>query len=329
MKTAELFCNGMVVQANRPFRVFGTGEGIGTVTWLGTTKEISSDGEALCVEFPPAPYGGPYTLTIALPEETVTVTDVMVGEVILFAGQSNIAFSMGGEVTPSSEYRDDPLLRTFMVDYPGESSPVSPTDGWVSAQCDTIPRWSALAYLVGRNLRATADYAVGVIVCTRGAATIQAFMPTESIIGTPLDLPHDVLFPDHNYPFNGYGHLYEVMVTRLLPYIVGKVVWYQGESNTSTAEGAIYDELLIAFINVWREKFRDPTLPFVVVQLADFYEYFRLGWKDVQQKQIEVGARLPHVYPVVCADISESDDIHPRTKWRLAKRICDEIFPKM
>ncbi len=330
MKAAAIFCNGMIVQANKPFHVFGTGKGSGKITWLGQTKEFLSDGETWCVEFPPAEYGGPYTLTMAFAHETVTITDIIVGEVLLIAGQSNIAFSMGGEASPASIYKDDPLLRTYILDYPGESSPVSPTDGWVAAKCETIPRWSALAYLIGRELREKADHAVGIVVCTRGAATIQTFMPKESVIGTPLDLPKEVLFPDHTlYPFNGYGHLYEVMVSKLLPYTMGKVVWYQGESNTSAAEADIYDELLITFINVWREKFRDPALPFVVVQLADFCEDQRPGWNTVQQKQMEVASRLSDVYTVVCADISESDDIHPRTKWKLAKRICTEIFPKI
>ncbi len=330
MKTAELFKNGMVVQAGKPFRVFGYGEGKAKITWLGQTEEVYSNGEDWCVEFPPAEYGGPYTLTVEFPEEKIDITDVMVGEVLLVAGQSNIAYRMCGESTPRSEYVDDPLLRIFMCDYPGETMEVSPIDGWVYAKIDNIGNWSALSYLIGREMRAGGcGCAVGVIVCTRGAATIQTFMPRESIVGTPLDLPREVLFPDHNLPFNKYGHLYDVMLSKLFPYSISKVIWYQGESNVSSAEADIYDKLLTAFINVCREKFRDPSLPFVVVQIAFFLDYFRLGWARLQEQQLKIQSLLPNVYSVVCEDICEKDDIHPRTKWRLAKRIYNDIFPKI
>ncbi len=329
MKLAEIFTNGMIVQAGKPFRVFGLGEGTAQITWQGCTKAVSSTNGSWRTEFAPAEYGGPYTLEIQWQDRTENLTDLYVGEVLLFSGQSNVQFHMKDESTPVEDYYDDPMLRIFVSERMEAGESIFPKDGWVPAKRENIDAWSALAYLTGRTLRESGCPAVGVIACSQGASVIQSWMPAEEITGTALDLPGDVLYWDHRVPhyrtWNGYGTLYNFMLSRLLPYAVGAVVWYQGESNASPAEGEIYDQLLAKLIACWRAGFDDPTLPFIVVQLADFDENTGIGWKRVQQKQMEAAAQIPYVRTVPCADICETDDIHPPTKSRLAKRICENL----
>ncbi len=329
MKLAEIFTNGMVVQAGKPFRVFGTGAGSGTVTWQSVTQAIDTKEDRWCLTFDAPDYGGPYTLEATLAGEKTVIQDVMVGEVLLFSGQSNIQFHMADEVTPVNAYRKDNLLRIFVPERMEAGESLFPKDGWVNASPENIDGWSALAYLTGCEMRNAGCPAVGVIACSQGASVIQSWIPQNKLVDTDLDIPAEQLFADHQYPqyqrWNGYGTLYDFMISRLFPLSLGAVVWYQGESNRSPAEGALYDRMLTLLIDTWRESFQAPSLPFIVVQLADFDAAEPIGWRLVQEKQMAVEKMRAYVRTVPCADICESDNIHPPTKGLLAKRIRDTL----
>ncbi len=328
MRLAEIFCNGLIVQAEKPFRIFGEGEGCAVITWQGETRTVESGGGHWAVEFPPMSYGGPYSLYAELNGEKITINDIYVGEVILFSGQSNIQFRMNAEATPREQYQADDMLRIFVCERMEAGEVYSPKDGWVKAAPDSIGGWSALAHLTGKELRICGCPAVGVVVCAQGASVIQSWLPREVFVGTELELPREVLFNDHHnkvFLWNRYGALYDFALSRLIPYSFGCVVWYQGESNTSTAEGEIYDKLLELLITTWRQSFSDAELTFVVVQIADYLmEKDRLmAWRLVQQKQVLACERLSNTVCVRSGDICQTDDIHPRTKSLLARRIVD------
>ncbi len=331
MKFAQLFCDGLIVQANKPFRVFGEGEGHGSVTWQGVTKEICGKDGKWLAEFDPMPYGGPYTLDAELDGEKYTINDIYVGEVILFSGQSNIQFRMNAEATPPALYQADDMLRIFVCERMEAGELILPSDGWVKAHPDNIGGWSALAHLVGKELRKCGCPAVGVVACAQGASVIQSWLPRDVFVGSELELPFEVLFSDHHNKvfqlWNRYGTLYDFMLSRLIPYSFGAVVWYQGESNSSVAEGEIYDKLLSCLITTWRQRFIASELPFIVVQIADYFEEKdRIkAWKLVQQKQDLISNPVSGVVTVRSGDICETNDIHPRTKSRLAKRIVDTM----
>ncbi|MGN1128218.1 MAG: sialate O-acetylesterase, partial [Candidatus Flemingiibacterium sp.] len=120
------------------------------------------------------------------------------------------------------------------------------------------------------------------------------------------------------------GMLYHFMLERLMPFSFGRVVWYQGESNSSVYEGEIYDKLLDMMIGNWRKSFADEKLGFIIVQIADFiHTGDKNGWQAVQDAQLRAQDEIPGVRTVVSADICENDMIHPVTKWKLAKRISE------
>ena len=104
------------------------------------------------------------------------------------------------------------------------------------------------------------------------------------------------------------------------------MVWYQGESDASVAEGLVYCDELCTLIDVWRKDFGDDELPFIVVQIADTLERMTEGWKLVQRAQEEVVTRRENVKMVESRDVCETDDIHPKTKHKLAKRIAQALI---
>ena len=103
---------------------------------------------------------------------------------------------------------------------------------------------------------------------------------------------------------------------------MASVLWYQGESNASIDEARIYLRFLDALTSSWRADFMDDDLEFIVIQLADYDERNTEGWHLVQDAQMEAQKALKIVKTVVCRDICETNDIHPRSKKELSLRIA-------
>ena len=329
IQLAQIFRDGLVFQANKPIRVFGAGEGTFEVEFLGNTVQAESKDGKWLAEFAPAAYGVDYTLTVRHGDESLTLSDVCVGEVFLCAGQSNMQFGLSEEKTPLSTYSDDPYLRTFVSQRVEPNGDFSPEDGWVAAEQSTLGRWTALGYLIGAHARRSGIPAVGIVNCSQGASYIQTWIDDARYVGSPLELPLEVMHLDARYPayqhFNRPGLLYHHMLEPLFPFSFGRVIWYQGESNTSAAEAEIYVDLLDMMITNWRDSFATPDLPFTLIQIADYDQRDDDMWRGVQLAQADAPNHIRLVNTVVSADISEKDDIHPPTKAPLAKRVWESI----
>ena len=118
--------------------------------------------------------------------------------------------------------------------------------------------------------------------------------------------------------------LYNAMLYPLAPYALSGVVWYQGESNTG--EGAAYEQMLTELVTGWRQLWRRPDLPFMIVQLANFMEPSEkpqdTGWSQVREAQRLVAKKQPNAELACIIDLGEAVDIHPLRKQEVAKRIA-------
>ncbi len=323
-----LFSDGLVLQADRSIRVFGTGDGVATVALDGVSASAQSKGGAWLVELPPRPYGGPFEMAVDLGGETVAVHDVYIGETVLFSGQSNMQFKLGESKTETAAFDDNPLVRLFTTQRPETGDRFRPADGWVRCRRDNAPNWPALPYFAANLLQRRLGCAVGAAVAYQGASTIQSWMPLEAFADARFAIPDALKHPDHFasiYHWNRTGILRDAVLRQLFPFPFGRVVWYQGESNTTTAEGAVYDQMLEEMVAAWRRDFASPDLPFHVIQIADFTCRDDDGWRSVQKAQERACARVPGATLVRCADICENDAIHPPTKSRLAVRLVESF----
>lgn len=225
MKLGEIFRDHMVLQANKPVRVFGDGKGHAEVTFMGKTLTCDNDTDGKWViEFPAMPYGGPYEMDVVCGGEHTVIHDIMVGEVILFSGQSNIQFRMVEEITDPKDYVDDDMMRIFVSERPEAGEPLSPRDGWVRCAKENVPEWSAIAYLVSLEARKAGIPAVGAVACSQGASVIQSWIDEKIFLGSPLDIPSEKLHHDWKQPgyfWNRPGMLYHFMLERLIPYSFG------------------------------------------------------------------------------------------------------------
>ncbi len=191
LQLAEIFCDGVIFQHAKPIRVFGSAGGCVTVDFDGESRSVQADGKWV-VEFAPRGIGGPYEMTAACEEESITVKNIMIGEVILFSGQSNNWVHMFEVTTPFSEYVDDKLLRTFVCDRPEDDEIFTPRNGWLPARRYQIPGWAALPYLTGHEARLDRDCPVGVIACSQGASCIQSWIDKTAFTGEDAALDNHV-----------------------------------------------------------------------------------------------------------------------------------------
>ena len=119
------------------------------------------------------------------------------------------------------------------------------------------------------------------------------------------------------------------MLSRILPYSVRAVLWYQGESNTvypGIEHCESYKRLFRALVREWRADFKNPDLPFFTVALADFGDPVSPAWREVQRAQTELGREERLVYTVPAADCGEADNIHPIRKKPIAARLSAALL---
>lgn len=325
-----LFRSHMVLPANLRFAVFGEGDGTVAVTFAGRTYTAVSEKGGWSVAVDPLPYGGPYTMQVAFPDRTETLEDVYVGDVFLFAGQSNMQMKLKDTDFPEDAYISLPTVRIYHTDRVEAGDTFSAKDGWVPCDAAYAGVLSALGYMTGKALYEKSGRAVGIITCYQGASIIESWVPAGTFENNGIHLADAEKFCDHFTPafqkWNIDGKLFDHALGQVVPFTLTAVAWYQGESDCSLTEARVYGKELAILIDTWRETFKDPVLPFAVVQLADNAERAGEAWETIQKAQKEIENERAFVKTVVCRDVCEDTDIHPKKKQVLAQRLADTLF---
>ena len=327
-----MFTSHMVLQAEEPMRFFGNGTGDIRVTIDGMSAEAVCKEEQWIAELPPMPYGGPYTVTVVMDGDVTILEDVYLGDVYIIAGQSNMQFKLFESNTPSLEWRSNERMRLFSTERIEEHTEehFHPEDGWVVCEKETAGYWSAIGYHLASALMEKEDVTIGLITCYQGASVIESFVPEGLFMAHGIEIPPEQKMQDHFHElygrWNGEGQIFHYTVEKISPYRVKAVLWYQGESDTSMAEAAVYDQELALMIDCWREVFRNPKMAFIVIQIADYAERMDEAWKRMQQAQWNVQFLRDAVKTIPCRDICESDSIHPVSKKPLAERIAEYLM---
>ena len=335
-RLAEIFTDHMVLQAGKPVRVFGYGDGRVTVSFRGHAATAVAQLGKWSVELPAMEAGGPYEMAVDLGGRRQVLKDVMLGEVLVMAGQSNMQFMLCESTT--KERFEDPNIRLFATTRLEVRDRISATNGWVALEKNTCWAWSAIGCETAVRLARATGRAVGVIHCFQGASFIKAWMPRELANEARFALPpekcghHDRR--EHYYSFwNRSGRLYERQFSVFAGYPVASVSWYQGESNSgSVEEGELYAAMLTAMVGRWRKDLLDDKLPFYVLQLAADTTGGRnhAAWNAVKASQAKVAATVPGVTLVRTDDICEPDKgIHPPTKRLIAERLSSCMLRNM
>jgi sialate O-acetylesterase len=303
--------------------------------------------------------GGPYIIRFSGSNENISITNVMLGEVWLASGQSNMEFSMGkseGWKNGVHNYQTEiplasyPLIR--MIDVPNtvaESVENNFTGQWKICDTNTVKDFSGVAYFFAKELFLKTGYAVGIINATWGGTPAESWTKKEVLeadsgfihileryqkmldkypdaykkyqddfnkwltdSSTKKKKPSSPAGPDWNKsPYK----LYNGMIAPLLNFHLKGVIWYQGESNATYAWQ--YRRLFPAMIKSWRKDFRNKKLPFYFVQITPH----KGQNAEIREAQLFTFQTVPHTGIVITTDYGDTNNIHPRNKEIVGKRL--------
>lgn len=319
----RLFSDHAVLQRDVLLPVWGTaadGEKV-TVEFAGQKVEtVAKDGRFRVDLAPLAASAEGRTLTFT-GRNTVTVSDVLVGEVWLCSGQSNMEASMGWlhKFSPDRAAAlaavADPLVRIAGVPLRHLDQPAADVDlHWQPCDAESMVDFSAVATFFGRDLRKHVGVPVGLIGASAGGTPAEAWTDRETLRGDAAfaRLFDDAASDDRARP----ACLYNGMIAPLAPFAIRGVIWYQGESNSDAP--LLYRRLFPAMIGSWRRLWGQGDFPFLFVQIAPC----RRWSPGLREAQLLAWQATPNTAMVVTTDVGDADDSHPRQKEPVGTRLA-------
>ncbi|MCX7421048.1 MAG: sialate O-acetylesterase [Planctomycetia bacterium] len=339
VKLPKVIASHMVLQQKAPLPIWGTADvGEEVTVSIGDNKastKAGADGK-WSVKLKEMTAGGPHELVVKGKNE-IKLADILIGEVWVASGQSNMEWSVSNSNNPAEEIAAAkyPNIRIFHVKkVPGVTpqAEVALDREWSECSPATIGNFSAVAYFFGRHIHKELNVPVGLINTSWGGTRIEPWTPIAGFESVPSLKPiaeqaiAQQAKPDGVQPNSGAPtHLYNGMVHALVPFAIRGALWYQGESNRG--EGVAYEQKMHALINGWRSVWAQGDFPFLYVQLAP-YKYVRPPMTDpnhllpqIWEAQTKTLA-MKNTGMAVTTDITNLDDIHPRNKQDVGKRLA-------
>ena len=334
VKLPAFFNEGMVLQQQTECHIWGwTKPGkkvVVNTSWdkKGHPTTARKDGRfQVTVQTPKA--GGPYTISFQ-DGDVVQLKNVLIGEVWICSGQSNMEMQMKGfkgqpvEGTTEELMRcKDDQLRLFTVKRNASLAPVDDVTGRGNeANSASVRDFSATAYYFGRALRQTLGVPVGLIVTSWGGSACEAWMTADWLKAFPKVNQHvtedDVRKLQQRCP----TALYNGQLHPLIGYGMRGVIWYQGEDNIPRYD--YYATLMARMVEGWRNEWKQGDFPFYYCQIAP-YDYSLIGWKDSQllrEQQLKAETLIPNSRMAVLMDAGLKYGIHPRKKRQAGERLA-------
>jgi sialate O-acetylesterase len=360
VKVPNLISDHMLLQRDAPVRIFGMadpGEAV-TVTFRG--HSVSTTAGALGrweAWLPPMKPGPASDLTIR-GTNTLQIADVLVGDVWLGSGQSNMQWNVRSTNNADAEIAaaQFPEIRLFYVPRQPAAAPVEDVDAkWVVCTPETVKEFSAVLYYFGRQLHQDLKVPMGLIHTSWGGTPIASWISGPALAANANLAPFQTFWAhvSAQYPANKIRHeqnlktwtaagskgprpaapfgpgnphepttLYNGMIAPIAKYSIKGALWYQGETEAGRRQGHIYGEALKTLVTDWRRAFGQGDFPFFYVQLANFGNAANYGhWMRVQEGQVKA-AQLKKTGVAIINDIGEATDIHPRNKQDVARRLA-------
>ncbi len=325
------FSDDMVLQQQSEVKIWGKAEANKKVSVLTSWnvkryKTIADENGNWEVRVTTGKAGGPYSITIT-DGKIKTLRNILLGEVWLCSGQSNMDMPMKGfSGQPIENGNTDILksensqLRLFKVSRKLSLDNETDVGGrWEEALPVSVSNFSATAYYFGRMLQESLNVPVGLICSAWGGSTIEAWMSQDMLKDFPeKKLPEslDNLKGAHQKP----SVLYQGMIHPLVGYGIKGVIWYQGESNRSRYQDypVLYKNMADGWRKVWGQE---NPFPFYICQIAP-YEYSTDNSAFLREAQLKTAQQDANTHMAVLMDVGEKDCIHPAKKREAGERLA-------
>ena len=330
----KMFSDGMVMQRETNANLWGTAKASATVkittSWDGKTYEAKAgkDGKwKTAIATPKA--GGPYSITLTDGEQTV-LDNILIGELWLCSGQSNMEMPMKGFKNQPVEnavedilHSADKELRLFTVKRNSQFAPVDTVSGkWSEAAPASVREFSATAYHFGRELRRILGVPVGLIVTSWGGSACEAWMRADWLKAFPdakIPASADDIKSKNRTP----TVLYNGMLHPLIGITMRGVIWYPGEDNVPRYK--TYADMLSTMVRGWRAEWGQGDFPFYFCQIAP-YDYSLIDWTTnsalLREQQSKAELIIPNSGMAVLMDAGLEYGIHPRKKHLAGMRLA-------
>lgn len=283
-----------------------------------------------------------HTLTISTKDTAVIYRNILIGEVWLCAGQSNMEYRMKlipqfappakGIDLAAEELKkpDNEMIRVFISDHRKSWKE------WKVAGSKSLPGVSAAGYFFGKKLQEDLDVPIGIITVAIGGTRIETWTPREEYESSSLFAP---MLDQGRIQGIAPGEIYQNLLQPVIPYGIKGFLWYQGENNCGI-DDRLYTEKFRLMAERWRKDFGQPKAPFYYVLLAphiysDRMHRHALGATTAEslplfrQQQICVRDAVPHCEYVSISDlVDDLRDIHPSYKWEVGNRLARVALSK-
>ena len=357
LKLPSIISDNMVLQQKTNARIWGWSQpgDVVTVTASWSKKRFSAVADergkwSLCIKTPGHCTGQKMEILSGKNKERIEISNILVGEVWLASGQSNMEFW----VTPKEgsawmtgmygwkealEDANYPYIHLFKVEENYDfNAPHENCEGqWVVCSRESAKNYSAIAFLFARELHKALETPVGVVLCAFGGTHAESWIRDEVMRkDTIYNRVYRNYTPEKMLP-KGYGHkvpaaIWNAMVNPIAGYTVKGNIWYQAESNAWRSED--YAPIFADMANDWRELWQQERLPFYIMQVAPYYGLPA----EIREAQVKVWERagkmsdksllLKDLEVATTIDVGDSLDIHPKEKLIPAKRYAAMVLAK-
>ena len=343
IRLPEVITDNMVLQQGKQVTIWGEAAPMTEVTvqFMKQKRKATADqiGRWKVILEPMEAVLKPQVMTIRSGKHKVELNNILVGEVWLASGQSNMEYSMNNHTKYAKPRRgdkdyqykafiaaDSPMIRVLHVKK--QLTEPLPTDGWKTLTQESLAPVSAAGYFFAEHLSKELNVPVGIISSAWGGTPIEHWISEEAFEDSPI-FENQVAFNK----LNGVeiARRYDKMIAPIAPFAMKGIIWYQGEQNLVQGDIEIYTEKQKLLIQDWRNRWNDQSLAFHYVQLAPHPYSTRRN--DVIAKTWEVLPKfwqaqeacleVPGTGMAVITDlVDKPSDIHPPYKWEVGRRLA-------
>ena len=306
VKLPAVFGNHMVLQRNVPLLIWGTADpGESVTVRVDRAKETTqADDSGAWKIMLPAMKARAKPLTLEVEgKNKVEFVNVLIGEVWVGSGQSNMEWGLNGTQNGQKAIRTakDAGIRLFHVPKVKARSPAADVKAsWKVCSPETVPSFSGVLYYFGRRLRTEIKVPIGLINSSWGGSPIEPWTVSGG----------------HS------GEMYNGMIAPLQPFAIRGVTWYQGETNVLQNNGLAYYDKMRALIEGWRETWV-ADMPFYYVQIAPWAGRYGPGQLPALWEAQVKTLKIPGTGMAVTTDLVDNiGDIHPRNKRDVGERLA-------